>query len=426
MHAYLRSLYLEEANRRGAPGREPETSIGETMPLTCRRSDLDGPRRLNLLVPALSVRHVFGGISTALQVFNEVVRDDMDARIILTDERGFSLEDNPAMSGWEVVEPEHADRKGRSIIACGDRFGRSIPVSRRDRFMATAWWTANVAREIRTWQMAEFGLARRPPFVYLIQDFEPGFYAWSSRYVLADSTYRAPDETVAVFNTSLLKQFFLDEGYSFSDALLLEPGLNPGLRTELDDEAVNRGDIDRKNRVVVYGRPGVERNAFPIIVEGLRKWVQLHPQADWEFVSVGEPHADITLGNGCQLMSLGKLTIAGYAAEMRRASVGVSLMVSPHPSYPPLEMAAFGLKVITNGYKRKDLSRWSDRIISLKDVSPEGLAAALEKATSERPKLAQSVALEQAAFDRYLGGGTDPAALGRAILERLDERERVG
>ena len=423
LHAYLRTLYMEEANRRGAAPREIETSIGEVMPLGCRQSDLDGPTRLNLLLPALSVRHVFGGISTALQVFNEVVRADKDARIILTDERAFSRGDNPAMGAWEVVAPEDADRPGRTIVPYGDRFSRTIAVSRRDRFMATAWWTAHLAREVRDWQRSEFGLLRRPPFIYLIQDFEPGFYAWSSRYVLADSTYRKPDETVAVFNTDLLKRFFLDEGYPFDDALVLQPGLNPGLKVELAAGA-DGSDADRERRIIVYGRPGVERNAFPIIVEGLRKWLQRHPELDWEFVSVGEPHPEVALGAGKKLVSLGKLTIAGYAQEMRRARIGISLMVSPHPSYPPLEMAAFGVSVITNAYKRKDLSNWSNRILSLNDVSPDGVAAALEQLSSGRTDTVERDPSEKADFDRYLEGGTDTRSLAREILGRLELYER--
>src|SRR5205823_6115826 len=30
---------------------------------------------------------------------------------------------------------------------------------------------------------------RRQKFIYLVQDFEPGFYAWSSNYALAIETY---------------------------------------------------------------------------------------------------------------------------------------------------------------------------------------------------------------------------------------------
>ena len=52
-------------------------------------------------------------------------------------------------------------------------------------------------------------------------------------------------------------------------------------------------------------------------------------------------------------------------------------MVSPHPSYPPLEMATFGIKVITNAYGSKDLTSFSQNIISLKDCSSANIAKTL-------------------------------------------------
>jgi hypothetical protein len=52
-------------------------------------------------------------------------------------------------------------------------------------------------------------------------------------------------------------------------------------------------------------------------------------------------------------------------------------MVSPHPSYPPLEMAHFGMLVLTNRFAAKDLSRWHSNIRSVDDVSIDGVAAAL-------------------------------------------------
>ena len=53
----------------------------------------------------------------------------------------------------------------------------------------------------------------------------------------------------------------------------------------------------------------------------------------------------------------GKASLDEYADHLNRAAVGVSLMVSPHPSYPPLEMAEAGVLAITNNYGSKDLSR---------------------------------------------------------------------
>lgn len=415
LHRYLRKAYEEEALRRGAPARQVETTIGETLPLECRASSLSGAARLNLMVPALSIRHVFGGISTALQLFQELVGTAQNARIILTDEQSFVLDDNPSMAGWEIVTLEDADRPGRLIVAAGNRYGRSLAVSARDHFMATAWWTANLTGGIRNWQAQHFQFPARRRFAYLIQDFEPGFYPWSSRYALADATYRQPQETVAIFNTSLLKDFFLAEGYHFDEALVLEPGLNAGLREELAKST----EAARERRVLVYGRPGVERNAFPIIVDGLRQWCAGNADNPWEFISVGEQHPPIQLSPGRALTSLGKLTIAQYGAEMRRASLGISLMVSPHPSYPPLEMAAFGMPVITNRYKRKDLARFSSRIISLDPLDGVHLAAAIGRVLDATPEAAPPADDASGFFLEYLNGGTDLGGLGREVARRL-------
>jgi hypothetical protein len=53
-----------------------------------------------------------------------------------------------------------------------------------------------------------------------------------------------------------------------------------------------------------------------------------------------------------------------YLALLSTAHLGVSLMASPHPSYPPLEMAASGLVVVTNRWGPKDLAALSERFVS--------------------------------------------------------------
>jgi len=60
--------------------------------------------------------------------------------------------------------------------------------------------------------------------------------------------------------------------------------------------------------------------------------------------------------------------------------VGLGLMVSPHPSYPPLEMAEFGVRVITNRFANKNLSGRTKNIVSMADARPTALAKALAEA----------------------------------------------
>lgn len=361
---------------------QPSTSAGlnidvpEIGALNARASNLD-LERINLLVPALSLEHVFGGIATALDFFEKLRGDYPNARIILTEEPTFSAERNSGYASWKVLSLDSEDQPGLTVVPAGSRFSKSLPISPGDRFVATAWWTARIASSLQDEQSKMFSHAPRK-YVYLIQDFEPGFYPWSARYGLADSTYRQPERFIGVINTSILKEFFDRQGYQFTDAVSFEPRLNASLKPKLNSDRKTR-----KKKVLVYGRPSVERNAFPIIVMALKKWVQTGDADAWEFYSAGEHHESIDLGRGKRLVSHGKLGLSEYADELSETSIGVSLMISPHPSYPPLEMSTFGLRVITNSYQNKNLENLFPNIRTVQSVDPDSIADQLKHLASD-------------------------------------------
>ena len=87
--------------------------------------------------------------------------------------------------------------------------------------------------------------------------------------------------------------------------------------------------------------------------------------------------------HGAMIVSRGKLSLEQYAQTLARASIGVSLMLSPHPSYPPLEMAEFGVQVITNRYANKDLATKTPFIRSVRSLTPEAIAAELSVLTEQ-------------------------------------------
>lgn len=375
VHGVYREARAEQAQALASV--TAQADIPETTPLPLRVSELPPAPRLNLLVPALSDQHVFGGIATALRCFDALRSAFPSVRILVTDEGGIQPGAKAFYGRWPLVKPAEADRAESLIVSCGMRQGQPLAVHAGDVFVATAWWTAHIAFPVLDWQDSTFGpqaggVPRR--LLYLIQDYEPGFYAWSSRYALAEATYRHRERTLAVFNTQILADYFEREDYRFAVSHVLEPRLNPALA------AVRAGMVSfRKERVIlVYGRPTVERNAFGLIVAALRQWAQRYPDAArWQVVSAGEAFEPIDLGAGCTLQPVGKLSLDDYAAQLARSAIGISLMISPHPSYPPLEMAAFGARVLTNVYANKDLSRVSDQFVRLERVDPDTLAQAL-------------------------------------------------
>ena len=95
---------------------------------------------------------------------------------------------------------------------------------------------------------------------------------------------------------------------------------------------------------------------------------------------MGSKHRDIKLKNNFILESYGKLSLKEYADLLLKSKVGISLMCSPHPSYPPLEMSAFGLQTITNAFACKDLLSFNRNIISIERINFNTLSEAIHKA----------------------------------------------
>jgi GT2 family glycosyltransferase len=349
-------------------------------------------RRLNLVVPTLDPAAAFGGVRTAIDLYRETALDQARRRIISL--RPFDLAAEEAFPGYRRVDPVDDPLDRLQLVAVAPDRDATLPVGRGDVFMATFWSTAELVGRFRRWQAMTYGAAP-PHWVYLIQDFEPAFYPWSAPFLLARATYDEPESTLAVFNTSLLRDFVHQMGIRFANEFVFEPRLSPRLRQIRD-----RKPEARDRRIVVYGRPGTPRNAFPLIVEGLRAWQAMHPgAADWSVVSAGQDHPDVDLGGGSLMRSVGKLEIGAYGDLLKRSAIGLSLMVSPHPSYPPLEMAHLGMLVLTNRFDGKDLATWHTNIVSLGQETSEGIGQELaalcrrieldpqagERGTSRRP-----------------------------------------
>ncbi len=370
------------------------TTVAETTPMSPRESAFPC-RRLNLLVPSINAKHYFGGIHTAMQVFEEMASHFEASRIILTD----STPDEAALARFARYTPVRAmdeSSERTQVVAFADRYGKTLPVAAGDHWLATAWWTAHGAQRVATWQAKHYGTEGR--LAYMIQDFEPGFYPWSSQSAMALATYR-PDRDIGIFNTSLLAEYFETQGIGYKDRLVFEPTINEGLRQALERARVS--EAPRAKRIVVYARPSTPRNAFTLICEALRAWGWSDPSAsEWEIVAPGELLEDIDLGP-VRLRALGKLSIDAYAELLATSAVGLSLMVSPHPSYPPLEMAAFGMGVVTNAYANKDLAGFSSNVVSVREMTPENIAMALSACTavwSKRHMVSQAIMSPDHAF----------------------------
>lgn len=323
--------------------------------------------RINLIIPSINPNKVFGGVATGLEIFTELGgRTGADLRVIL-DEIGAGS-DRTVLDNF--ARRANIDPDAIEVLR---RFEQEplIAVRPMDVFMPYNWW-AVLNQKVLLEAQQDLRGGRRNPYIYLYQEFEPGFYSFSSTHLLAWAATKGAGPWWAIYNSSQLANFVEALGAKAPTSFILEPQLSGTLRPFVDQRR------KKKKQIFVYGRPFISRNCFPAVLSGLREWAESYSGAhEWEVISAGSWHPPIRLSKELSLTSVGKLTLDGYARVLQESSVGLSLMSSPHPSYPPLEMAHFGVLTVTNSYAFKDLSASHENITSLDSIASIEVSKAL-------------------------------------------------
>ena len=201
---------------------------------------------------------------------------------------------------------------------------RVIRVAKNDIFLATAWWTASIGRIILNRQKESFN--NNHNLIYLIQDYECGFYQWGDHYLLARNTY-CNEQTTAIINSVPLYEFF-NKRFKFERPLLLPYSLNKSLKDKLISfkQDANR---NRENIILCYARPSTPRNCFEILRNSISYWRENSSiQESWKVLFIGESFDSHLISDIANCECLGKLSLSEYAGLLAKAKVGVSLMVS--------------------------------------------------------------------------------------------------
>jgi hypothetical protein len=324
------------------------------------------PPRLTVLLPALQADRLTGGPNTALNLAARLLVEGIRVRFVSTVE--------PADVDLARVRAQIGELAGSpaagGAVELVDATLVGLDVEPADVLLATWWPTAHVA-------LAALSLTAATEFIYLIQDYEPAFYPWSTNHALADATYGFPHR--AIFNERLLEGWFAARPPGGRvDAIAFEPAVD-----RAHFHPPGRGERGRPHRLLFYARPQAERNAFELGLRALRLAAAsgAFPADRWSAATVGAPLPNLDLGGGLTMANLPWQPLDGWAASLRRSALLLSLMISPHTSYPPLEMAACGGLVVTNTFESKTataLAAISPRIHGV-PAEPEALAAALAR-----------------------------------------------
>ena len=354
------------------------SAVGEIYPVNVGRSQ-NIQNRLNIILPTMKPEKIYGGITTAIGTAKGLIKelpDDIDIRVLITSDtvdRASIEELSKRLERNFVLTAPNEDLNGASIVDLAERRNVPLVLRHNDSFFATAWWTADLAFRMRKQQHEIYGEAKL--VTYLIQDYEPGFYSWSNKYALSEATYRQGENTIALINSEELASFMMRR-YEFQRTFCIPYKLHDAISSRLKPTV-------KEKMIIAYGRPSISRNCFELLVEGLRIWQARNPEENCLFrvIFAGEDFSARLISELENSEVVGKLTIEDYAELLNRSAIGVSLMVSPHPSYPPLEMASAGCITITNRYEGKDLTKRASNIYSIHTLNPCEIADALEDAS---------------------------------------------
>ena len=361
-------------------------------PLTLRVS-ANEPRRVNLLLATINFDVLFGGYIGMFNLALRMRRDGHAVRIVLLDRTD--------------VQPEAWRRRIADYPGLGDLFDavelayrhdRSAPLatSPGDRFVATSGWSAHVAHK------AEAALGHSG-FLFLIQEYEPFFGPMNTNTALLRQAYDFPQ--FGLFSTALLRDYFARERIGVFAA----PG-GEG-RSAVFSNAIQRFSPTRARlarpgrRILFYARPEehAARNMFEM---GIAALVALFSDpavraAGWTAHGIGSTGtADrLELAPGAVLRMVPKTSLQGYIALLPTFDVGLSLMLTPHPSLVPLEMAAAGLPTVTNTFANKTAEALGAISPNLIGVAPtldgivDGLRAAIARVGDVEGRLAGAAAM---------------------------------
>ena len=243
-----------------------------------------------------------------------------------------------------------------------------MDISERDIYITTSWWTTeSTIKSISPKQI-----------IYLLQEDERMFYPYGDDHyyctnVLSKSSIRF------IVNTKLLFDHFCQSGLNNikNQGMYFEPSF-------VSHSYQNKSKISSKKNFFFYARPNNLRNLFYLGLEAIDVAIEkgvLKPD-DWEIHFVGKDLGDLQhiKFDGYKPKLIENLSFPDYIDLIGSMDIGLSLMYTPHPSYPPLDLAACGAVVVTNKFGTKqNLNSYSDNIIC-KELLVEDLVDGLEEA----------------------------------------------
>lgn len=339
-----------------------------------------GPaKRLNLVTDSINKGSLFGGVGTAM-ILSALIARKTGARL-----RIITRTQVPSEAGFAQVLECNDIRFDDNVefvhIPVGDESAQ-LDVCDGDTFLTTSWWsTASVLGSISPSKVD-----------YLLQEDERMFYPYGDEWLRCNEILSRQDIRFYV-NTKLLYDHLLESGLPHlrTRGKWFEPAF-PEKMFHQEPEARKA----EKRRLFFYARPNNERNLFYRGLEVLDNAVSKNiiDSDRWEIVWVGKDAPDVKLAGHLSPTVMTTMGWRDYAEFIRGSDLGFCLMSTPHPSYPPFDLASSGAVVVTNRFgSKQDLSQYSKNIV-MSDLDVDSLTSAV----AEGMKLAENTSLRQSNY----------------------------
>ena len=315
---------------------------------------LNSERKINLMALSINGKHIFGGTATALVFAMKLsIQMNIKLRLVCTDYPGTLDNIEEFLKEYDI----NFDLKNLELFNAAPRSIYSpvhLEVRKDDIFIATTWWSAYLCEKLQP----------STKFIYFVQDYEPIFSPNGDEQILANGSYLLKDRFIPIVNTKILLDYFVQNNYEEFKKYNLS--FEPSFLKSIFDIKNKKTVKQKKKKLFFYARPNVARNMYYLGLQALVKAFEdnILDLNEWEIFFAGGETPELEIVKKLNSKNLGKMNLREYGKFAANVDLAISLMMAPHPSYPPLEMAASGAIVVTTLYENKvDLSMYSKNIL---------------------------------------------------------------
>jgi len=331
---------------------------------------------VNILMATIDFRYVFGGYVGMFNLALRLRREGFRVRIVLLEQTNFDL------ASWrKKIKKYPGVTRLFDEVEVIHRFDRGDPVraSPNDQFVATNAWGAHIAHHANM----QLGKDR---FMFMVQEYEPFFVPMNTVGAVFQQSYRFPQ--FDLFSTYQLRDYFGQQKIG----IFSQPDSDANhavFRNAIQQFAPTEADFQHdERRVLFYARPEehAARNLYELGIKALMELAG-SPEFDattWKFFGIGSlgEARRVRLTGNVSIALIPKTDLERYTRILPRYDVGLSLMLTPHPSLVPIEMAAAGMWTVTNTFANKTAETLTDISTNIIAVEPtlDGVVAGLKTA----------------------------------------------